>query len=172
MGKLIVTDAHARHQRAVAAFATSATAIAPEMWHVAQTAGKWSPAEITTHLELGFRALQQELAGGPPMRLRLRGWKLLYARWRYMRRILADGVFPTGARAPRETRPPAGAASQAVALEAFRAAAANYETEVLGAHAVRPETRLTHPYFGRVSLSQALFISAKHIEHHSRQLNS
>lgn len=167
---MIFADAHARHQRAVVGYLASAAAVPAWNWDVERPDGKWSAAAITQHLTLGFRAFEQDVRGGPPMQLRLQGWKLLFARWKYMRRILADGQFPNGARAPRETRPGGDMLPQRESLAQLQLAAASYEQQILTAHQTSPTTKLTHPYFGSVSLAEALFISAKHIEHHLEQL--
>jgi hypothetical protein len=167
---MILVDAHSRHQQAVAGYLARAAAIPAASWDAERPDGKWSAAAITQHLTLGFRAFEQDVRGGPPMQLRLKGWQLRFARWKYMRRILADGQFPTGARAPRETRPAGHPLGQSESLAQLRAAATSCEQQILAAHQTRPHLKLTHPYFGRVSLAEALFISAKHIEHHRQQL--
>jgi hypothetical protein len=167
---MILADAHARHQQAVASYLATAAAVPAVRWHADRAQGKWSAAAITQHLTLGFRAVEQDVSGGPPMQLRLKGWKLLFARWKYMRRILADGQFPSGARAPRETRPAGESLAQSESLAQLQIAAASCEQKILAAHQTRPRIKLTHPYFGTVSLAEALFISAKHIEHHRQQL--
>jgi hypothetical protein len=167
---MILADAHARHQQAVASYLATAAAVPPASWHADRAQGKWSAAAITQHLTLGFRAFEQDVNGGPPMQQRLKGWKLLFARWKYMRRILADGQFPSGARAPRETRPAGNLLPQSESLAQLQLAATSCERQILAAHQTHPDVKLTHPYFGRVSLAQAFFISAKHIEHHRQQL--
>lgn len=165
-------DAHGRHQQAVSGYLASAASVPAASWDAERPDGKWSAAAITQHLVLGFRAFEQDVCGGPPMQLRLRGWKLLFARWKYMRRILADGQFPSCARAPREARPAGDPLPQSESLAQLQVAAASCEQKILAAHQTRPGIKLTHPYFGGVSLAEALFISAKHIEHHRQQLTT
>lgn len=170
MRSMILADAHARHQQAVAGYLATAAAVPAASWQVDRAEGKWSAAAITQHLTLGFLAFERDVSGGPSMQLRLKGWTLLFARWKYMRRILADGQFPSGARAPRETRPASDSLPQSESLAQLQSAAASCEQKIVAAYQTQPDIKLTHPYFGSVSLAQALFISAKHIEHHRQQL--
>lgn len=163
-------DAHARHTAAIGAYTDRARQVTHNQWLRSPEDGKWSPSAITTHLTLTFDAVHTELQGGPPMRMRVAGLKKFIVRLLVMRRILRDGHFPSGAPAPRETRPPAELVPQPEGLRRFLEAASRLDTVLVDASRTRPEVLLTHPYFGRVSLTDGVFISARHIEHHMRQL--
>ena len=163
-------DAYARHNAAVEAFAARAQQVSHNGWLRAPAAGKWSPAEVATHLTLGFDAVHAELQGGPAMRMRVAGFKKFLVRLLVMRRILRGGHFPSGAPAPRETRPPADLAPQAEAIRRFRDSAAQFENDIVHARHERPGAHVTHPYFGEIGLPDALYISARHVEHHTKQL--
>ena len=163
-------DAQTRHAEAVTAFGMRAQEVTDIEWMRAPAEGKWSPAEITTHLTLSLQAFDTELRGGPAMKMRVAGVKRVLARLLYMQRILWDGRFPTGARAPRETRPPANLSPRPECLRRFHEAAAQLEKSIAKVNAERPNVRVTHPYFGKVGLTDAVKISARHIEHHMKQL--
>ena len=165
-----IIEAQARHRNAVAAYARSAEAVAAEQWLTPRGEGKWSPAEITTHLILTFDAVCRELRGEGSMQPRLGGWKLMLARFTIMRRILADGAFYNGARAPRETRPAGDLKPKDVALREFREGAARLEQQFTHTAAAKPDLKLRHPYFGPIPIGDAIFMSARHIEHHQTQL--
>lgn len=163
-------DAHARHTAAVEAYAERARQVTHNQWMRAPADGKWSPSAITTHLTLSFDAVHTELQGGPPMRMRVAGFKKFIVRLMVMRRILRDGHFPSGAPAPRETRPPAELVPQPEGLRRFQEAASRLDSVLVEVSRTRPDVIVTHPYFGSVRLTDAVFISARHIEHHMKQL--
>ena len=157
-------------KQAVDAFAATADSFPDAKWHAPRQAGKWSAAEITVHLIKAFEAGERELKGGGPMQMRLAGWKLLYARWIVLRRMLKTRAFPTGARAPRETRPEDALPGRTEAVKLFRAAAASFERATAAAYETRPRTTLTHPYFGGMGLADSVLLAAIHIEHHHKQI--
>jgi hypothetical protein len=165
-----IVESHARHRNAVASYTTTAAAIPADRWQTPRGEGKWSPAEITAHLTLTFDAICRELRGEGSMQPRLTGWKLMLARLTVMRRILADGSFYTGARAPRETRPEGALKPQDVALRELRDAAARLEKQFDATAAAQPDFKLAHPYFGAIGIGDAIFMSARHVEHHQTQL--
>ena len=163
-------DARIRHAEAVTAFGKRAEEVTEHDWMRAPADGKWSPAQITVHLTLSFEAFDTDLRGGPPMKMRLNGFKRVLARLLYMQRILWNGRFPSGAPSPRETRPPAELPPRPECLRRFHEAAAQLEKTIGKVNAERPNVRVTHPYFGKVGLTDAVKISARHIEHHMKQL--
>ncbi|HSJ08275.1 MAG TPA: DinB family protein [Longimicrobiales bacterium] len=160
----------ALHDEAVAAYADAALAVPAERWSVERAPGKWSPAQITQHLILAFEAAQRDIRDGVPMALRTKWYHRLVLRFTYQRRLLRQGIFPSGARAPRESRPAevTGTAEELVAR--FRSLAAELTGDVERARSARPGARITHPYFGSTPLADAMFISARHIHHHRGQL--
>ena len=92
----LVTD----HAAAVQQFLAAAQQLPPGAWSRPLAEGKWTPAEVTSHLTESYRVLRSELAGGPGMALRLRRVQRWVLRHTILPRILSSGLFPAGARAP------------------------------------------------------------------------
>jgi hypothetical protein len=160
------------HEDAAAGFAHAAEAIPPELWTSPVAEGKWTPAQITDHLNRAYQTLLHELGGGAGMALRTRGWQRLILRFTLVPRLLAGAPFPRGARSPRELRPAeaAGLDEQPLLIARFRELAERFQTEVQEAHATRPRQRLTHAYFGAAPLERSVVFCARHILHHHKQL--
>jgi uncharacterized damage-inducible protein DinB len=159
----------ARHSAAVEEFLRAAHEIEPVSWLQAPGPGKWSPAEITSHLYESYHTFRSELAGGPGMGLRvapLRRWVL---RRTVLPRILSTGIFPAGARAPRETRPREVQSDPRVALHAL-STEADAMVQELSDRMRSGRVRLTHAYFGRMSAQQSLTFATIHTRHHARQI--
>jgi hypothetical protein len=162
----------ALHEGAVAQFAEAARAVARRgaVWDSPRAEGKWSPAQITLHIIMAFDAVAGELDGGPGMQLRTRPWMHIILRHTVVRRMLRGGRLPTGARAPRETRPPVPTEDAETLIARFEDAAASLNRRLLAAAAAAPGRRLSHPYFGQMPLHEITTVSARHVEHHLRQL--
>ena len=160
------------HDDEVEAFAAAAQAVPEAEWLLPRADGKWSCAEITEHVTLGFEVMANELRGGDPMAMRLRGLKRLVARHLYGRRIFRGGGLPTGARAPRETRPAALATDRTAALTRLRASADTLMGEIERALAARPGVTVQHAYFGRLSLREGAMLSMQHVRHHRAQVEA
>jgi hypothetical protein len=162
---VLVTD----HASAVSEFAEAARRFPTGTWTRALAPGKWSPAEITSHVTQAYKVLRRELEGGPGMQLRGSRWQ----RWLFRHTILPDilrrGSFPVGARAPREIRPSEMQKDFASALPVLAAEADAFARELSGRAAER-RLRLSHAYFGPMSPRQSLRLAAVHIRHHARQL--
>jgi hypothetical protein len=164
---------HARdlHESAVAAYVDHVNRIDEAAWRTLLRGGKWTPADVTQHLILTFDVLTRELRGGPGMRLRLNAVRRFMIRLTYVRRMLRGGAFPRGGSAPRELRPVVDPhTDRSAALDRMQQAATTFVEVTLREHAAGRGRRLTHPYFGAMSLPDALLISARHVEHHTRQL--
>jgi hypothetical protein len=159
----------ARHSAAVEGFLLTSRRIAPEHWTQPLAPGKWTPAEITSHLTESYQVLRGELAGRPGMQLRLRRLQRWVLRYTVLPRILSTGIFPEGARAPRETRPRAVTLDAKTALQAFSTQADGFIQE-LSDRARGGRVRLTHAYFGSMSARQSLILVTVHTAHHARQL--
>ena len=102
------------------------------------------------------------------MAIRTTLWQRILLRLTLVPKILRDGAFPKGARAPRETRPQMPEHGQAEAIARFRERATRFsETASDPRHA---RARLTHAYFGRASVTNTILLCARHIEHHRAQL--
>jgi hypothetical protein len=90
----------AGHSDAVKQYLAAATRIPQSAWTQPLSPGKWSPAEITNHLEQSYQVLRSELSGGPGMRVILPPFRRWLVRLRMMPGILSGGAFPPEVRAP------------------------------------------------------------------------
>jgi hypothetical protein len=156
------------NRRAHEAYVQSASAIPPEAWDRPAAAGKWSPGEITEHLRLSLDALERELRGETGIAVRVSGWKQVLLRHWVLPRMLRTRRFPAGVRAPRETRPATPDAPPAEALRRLAGALDRFEKAC--AAQPRPLRRLTHPYFGALTLPRFHRLLALHTLHHRAQL--
>lgn len=132
-------------------------------------AGKWSPAEVTSHVSEAYQVLRTELAGGPGMRLLgspLQRWLLRHT---MLPRLCRGKPFPPGVWAPRETRPREVKDVPAVALQGLETLARGFSQE-LTSRAQAGKVRLSHAYFGPLSPRQGLQLLIVHTRHHARQL--
>ena len=179
--RMTLETLRAGHRDSVLAFARAAAALPEAAWPAATAPGKWSPEEITQHLWLTYTIALSELApdpGGPRHRIRPRVPRLMQPllRLSVMRRIIRDGRFPEGARAPSELRPEAGPSAASTPLASVRGDALSSLTaraaQVEELLAERPGARLTHHIFGRVGRDDALRLLAVHNAHHQRQLSA
>jgi hypothetical protein len=162
-----LAQAVADHRAAIEDVARIVESQDPAGWTQAREPGKWSPAEIAQHLLLSYEMVQAELNGGTGFRVALPWWKRLPLRWTVLPKIFA-GQFPRGAPAPRESRPKTGAASPAEAARALREHADRFE-RALAAAGAAGRVRVTHPYFGRLTVPQMLKLGAVHTAHHGAQ---
>jgi hypothetical protein len=157
------------HDAACRRFCDAARTVPPTRWRAPLAAGKWSPAEITAHLEEAYRVLRAELSGGPGMQVVVPPFKRWILRHTVLPRLLRSGRFATGVPAPKETRPrrseptpEAGAAALEAEIEGFVAE--------LHAGLRRGSATLTHAYFGPLRPADALRLCTVHIAHHTRQV--
>jgi hypothetical protein len=164
------SEAFTCHGSAVSSFASAAEAVEPAAWHLPRAAGKWSPALVTGHLIRSYEVLMDELGGGPGMRILLPTWKRLYLRLTLMPRLLRGGGFPGRVPAPPEIRPKETLPDPLSGAALFRQRAWEFETAVQDARTRKPPARITHAYFGTVSLADAVLFCARHVEHHQPQL--
>ena len=162
------TEAERLHTDAVSDLVATASSVPEARWRAPRAEGKWSPAETVEHLTIAYDVLLRELAGGGGMAIRTTLWQRILLRLTLVPKILRDGAFPKGARAPRETRPQMPEHGQAEAIARFRERATRFsETAADPRHA---RARLTHAYFGRASVTNTILLCARHIEHHRAQL--
>ena len=161
----------ARHSAALEEFALALRRIQPERWMSPIGPGKWTAAEIASHLSESYRVLRSELAGGPGMQLRLRWLHRWLLRYTLLPRILSSGKFPAGARAPRETRPREVQPDPKLALLMLRSQADAFMQELSDQVRGRP-VRLTHAYFGSMTARQSLLLVIAHTRHHAQQLTA
>ena len=157
------------HRSALGQFLATARRIPPQSWTTPLGPGKWSPAEVTSHLAQSYRVLRAELAGGKGMALRLPYWQRWMLRRRILPGILAGKGFPANARAPKETRPRDNLTDAREALRILADEAEGFAQE-LTARASSERVRLTHAYFGAMSARQSLQLVTVHTRHHAHQL--
>jgi hypothetical protein len=167
------SDVVALHNRAAADFAASARRAAADhaVWSAPGAPGKWSPAEIVQHLVLVLEAVRRELREGVPMKLRTRAWHRLVLRFTLQRRLMRGGAFPRGARSPREARPHGDIGPADSLVARFERLNEELMADLDDARTSRPRLRLVHPYFGRLSAVDMIYVSARHIQHHEAQLD-
>jgi len=162
-------DLMKNHASAVGEFVESAQRFPDPAWTRPLAPGKWSPAEITSHLTQTYKVLCRELHGEPGMQLRGSRWQRWLFRRTILPGILRGGVFPVGARAPKEIRPSEIQHDPVAALPALTAGADAFVRE-LSARAADRRLRLSHAYFGPMSALQSLRLATVHTRHHARQL--
>lgn len=160
------------HEEAVESLAASAERIPAPRWLLPRSEGKWSPAETVEHLNLAYDVLLREIAGGEGMQIRTKLWQRILLRMTLVPKLLRGVPFPAGARAPRETRPVLITTDQAAAIDRFRDRAARFQAAANEARSEGNRVRLTHAYFGRSSVADALVLCARHVQHHERQLRA
>jgi hypothetical protein len=159
----------ADHNAAIQQFVVTVQQLSPHSWSRPLAPGKWTPAEVTSHLAESYRILRTELAGGPGMALRLSRFRRWVFRHTILPRILRRGIFPAGARAPRETRPREVLEDAAAALRTLTLEADAFAQE-LTTRAGCGRVHLNHAYFGPMSARQSLRLVAVHTRHHARQV--
>jgi hypothetical protein len=157
------------HAAAVKQFREAARRWESSTWTQPLAPGKWSPAEVTSHVTEAYQTLRTELGGGAGMRLLgspLQRWVL---RRTLLPRLCRGKPFPPGVRAPRETRPREVEEDLALALSKLDTLAMAFAQELTTQAAAR-KVRLTHAYFGSLSARQGLRLLIVHTRHHARQL--
>jgi DinB superfamily len=162
----------ASHRLAADELIAAAQHVAPERWGTPRGPGKWTPGQEVTHIILTCEAFARDLRGETQMRLVGTRWKRFLWRAIGLTSILHLRKLPKGARAPRESRPPDAMADRASVLAALRTRVDEFETVFAETWRVTPRKRLTHPYFGTLSLRQAIATSDVHLRHHAAFLRS
>ncbi len=159
------------HHDAVETFLAAARAIPQDDWEHPLARSKWSPAQVAEHLRLTYTVVAQQLAGGTGIRVRTPWWLRTVLRWRVLPRILSRGIFPAGARAPREIRPGDGPFDREQTLSALLTSATVVEDGLAREWKGSP-VRMTHHVFGALDTPTAARLLTVHTLHHARQLAS
>ena len=131
--------------------------------------GKWTPAEITSHVAEAYRVLLAELGGAAGMKLLGSRLQRLILRHTMLPRLIAGKPFPPGVRAPRETRPKVISEDHHQALSELGHLTGFFVAELATRAATGP-VQLTHAYFGALLPGQGLQLLTAHNRHHARQL--
>lgn len=157
----------ADHRAAVQEFVDRARAIPADRWLVPRAEGKWTPAEETRHLALTYRVFSADLRG--ERQARLKGTPLHRLLWRVigLTTVLYARRIPRAVRAPREVRPEGETRSPDALLDDLRREVREFEEVFENTIRARPRTTVTHPYFGKLSLPQAITLAAVHTRHHA-----
>jgi hypothetical protein len=158
------------HRAAADEFFHRAAQVTEARWGTPRADGKWTPAQEVKHVTLVYGAIDRELRGGEPMRLV--GTPFKRAIWRAigLTSILWRKKLPRGARAPREIRPSEGSGDQGELLGEFRESVERFEASFRDALDASPGRMLCHPYFGRLSLVDAIRMITVHTRHHAAVL--
>ena len=158
------------NREAVSGFLAAARAVPTSQWTTPATPGKWSPAEITEHVALGYEVgrgiLHGSFAGlAVPRFLRplIRGL--------FLQPILRNGQFKKGTKAPKPFRPTGLHPAREALTARLQAAADSFESYVATA-ARAGKTTVEHPVFGRLPLTEFMRLQTIHTQHHHRQLSS
>jgi hypothetical protein len=159
------------HQAALAAYVEAAARLPDDAWTRPWAPGKWTPAVITEHLAMVYRAMVQEMRGGPGMKLKLTPARRWVLKLLLLPHMLFHRTFPRGAVAPREVRPQGEGLPKEQALTELRVLGEEFEREAERARGAGWE-HVTHAFFGRIDLTRAMRLAAVHIEHHTRQIAS
>jgi hypothetical protein len=163
------TSLLAHHSTALEEYRTTAGRLPAHAWMRPLAPGKWTPAEVTSHVSEAYRVLCAELAGNAGMRTLGSRFQRLVLRHTVLPRLLSGGSFPPGVRAPRETRPREIVEDPDTALATLGSLASAF-TEELTTRAAAGKVRLTHAYFGSLSATQGIRLLTVHTRHHARQL--
>lgn len=157
----------AENRTAIGELVGQAQKVPAEFWPQPLAPGGWSPAQHVAHVALAYQALTRELETGEGMRLKGRRWQRWLFRTVFLPRILRRSRIPSGARAPRETRPPDDPGDLSSVIGQLEASVSEFEHALSAAWSERPRTRLNHPYFGAVSLERAARFVPVHTRHHA-----
>lgn len=163
----MTSQAADRDRDAVHELIRLAESLDDDSWRRPRAVGKWSPAEEITHVGLVYEVLARELAGGTGLRLRGNRWRRMVWRWVAMRTVLVEGQIPRAVHAPREVRPVVVDPDRTAVLDGLRARWERFEAELDRARRERPGARVTHPFFGALTLAQASRFAAVHTRHHA-----
>lgn len=159
----------ARHAEALEGYATEAGRVPASAWSKRRPDGGWSAAEVTEHVALGLDAAAREFAGDAPMQLKFSPVMRFVLRYTVFPRMMRTGVFPQGARSPREMRP-SGLRTRDESIARLREADARLRAALDAALQQGRRPHFTHPYFGRLNVAKGVLMSAVHLEHHTKDM--
>lgn len=155
------------HQAAIQEFVNHANALSPDAWLVPRAEGKWTPAQEARHLILTYTAFTHDLTGEKVMVVRRAPWRLWLWRTIGLTQILWRRRIPVAVQAPRGARPEWEATPREALLAELHAHAARFDAVVAELWRSRPSQRMHHPFFGGLTLDQAIRLSSVHTRHHA-----
>lgn len=163
-------DARAEHTEVVSEFLGAIDQMPAERWHRAPRPHKWSAATLANHVCVTYAYGRDAATTGKGMRLLVPRPAAWAARTFILPRLLASRKFPRGAEAPVEVRPDVANASLLTQAEAKRQLTERADEALAAldlAARERPALRITHAYFGPLSLLQTLRMVNAHTRHHT-----
>lgn len=163
--------ARADHQRAVRDFLSAARDVPPERWEQKPDAEHWSPAQIAEHIRMTYVLVGEQFSGGSGLRVRTSWYMRALLRWKFLKGLLESGVFPKGARAPREVRPGDGPFEREAMLAAIERAAQETENKLIDRWA-DPNRIMTHHVFGELKTLEGARLLTVHTAHHAAQVRA
>lgn len=158
-----------RHADALERYAAEAGRVPAAAWSHRRPDGGWSAAEVTEHVALGLDAAAREFAGDAPMQLKFSPVMRFVLRYTVFPRMMRTGVFPQGARSPKEMRP-SGMRTREESIQRLREADAHLRASLDAALRQGRRPHFTHPYFGRLNVAKGVLMSAVHLEHHTKDM--
>jgi hypothetical protein len=127
---------------------------------------KWSAAQHVQHIVLAYETMVRDIRHG--QRAQLKGTANQRRLWRLvgLPQVLWMRRLPRGAPSPREMRPSDSPPVRPALLAQLRDAVDDFDSAMRVAWRGTPGHRVLHPYFGEISLRQALVLAAVHTRHH------
>lgn len=156
------------HREALGAFIATADGLPGEAWNARRPGDKWSPAQVAEHLRLSYEIVHAEFEGRGGFRVRTKWWQQRLFKILYLPKILRRGSFPKGVPATREIRPGDGPFERRELLDALRVAGERFLATATSERIVN--SRLTHPYLGRLGLVEGMRFMTQHLRHHHAQI--
>jgi hypothetical protein len=155
------------HRASLHEFVDKASRLSGAQWIRPRAEGKWAPVQEARHLVLTYDALMRDLHD--ETRLRLKGTPLRRWIWRLfgLTTIMWRKRIPVAVRAPREVRPAEESTPATELLPSLLACGDRFETTFLEKLATEPKRRVTHPFFGGLTLDQTITLLAVHNRHHA-----
>jgi hypothetical protein len=155
------------HRRVVGAYVARVKAVPDDQWTLPMTGRTWSAAEETLHL---IKAYELPLGDGR-MRMKVKPFVSWILGTFYLRFLLWRKTFHTGARAPSEVRPDGEEAKSISKDELIVRLVRTAEDAAAALHDAsekRPDFRLVHAYFGKLTPLTGLRMLNAHTRHHTR----
>jgi hypothetical protein len=155
------------HRAAVAECIARAQGVPPDRWLVPRAEGKWTPAQEARHLVLTYEAFLKDLRTGEHMQLRGTPWRRRVWKLVGLPSIIWRKRIPRAVRAPREARPDWETAAASTLLPELVRRTEEFETVFAEKWTGEPRRRVTHPFFGGLTLDDAIRLAAVHTRHHA-----
>ena len=138
-----------------------------DRWLIPRAEGKWTPAQEARHLVLTYQAFLKDLLTGEHMQLRGTPWRRRLWKLIGLPSIIWGKRIPRAVRAPREARPDWESASADMLLPELLRRTAEFEAAFAAKWTAEPLRRVTHPFFGRITLDDAIRLATVHTRHHA-----